>query len=43
MSLIATDRHGNHCAVSTAPGRTYVYRADGMDAWAEAPRLVVEV
>lgn len=43
MSMVAIDRHGNHCAVSTAPERTYTYRADGMDAHAELPRLVVPV
>jgi beta-aspartyl-peptidase (threonine type) len=43
MSLIALDRHGQHCAVSTAPGRTYVYQAQGMASHAELPRLVAEV
>ncbi|GAB4200957.1 MAG: N(4)-(beta-N-acetylglucosaminyl)-L-asparaginase [Roseiflexaceae bacterium] len=43
MSMVAIDRHGNHCAVSTAPGRSYVYRADGMDAHTVLPRLVVEI
>ena len=41
MSMVALDRHGNHCALSTAPGRTYVYQAGGMATHAELPRLVV--
>ena len=41
MSLVAVDRDGNHCAASTTPGTTYVYRADGMDAAATRDRLVV--
>lgn len=43
MNLIAIDRDGNHCAVTTVPGRTYVYQADGMAAPATLPRLVVDV
>lgn len=41
MNMVAMDAHGNLCAVSSAPGRTYVYRRDGMEAYAEAERLVV--
>ncbi len=41
MNLVAIDRSGKMCAVSSIPGRTYVYRRDGMDAYAEAERLVV--
>jgi beta-aspartyl-peptidase (threonine type) len=41
MSMVAIDQEGNHCALSTAPGKAYVYRASGMDAPAEAPRLFV--
>jgi beta-aspartyl-peptidase (threonine type) len=41
MSMVAIDRHGNHCAVSTAQGRTYVYRTEGMDAVAQLPRMTV--
>lgn len=40
MSLVALDRAGNHCAMTTAEDRTYVYQADGMQAPAELPRLV---
>ena len=43
MSMVALDRRGNHCAVTTATGRTYVYHADGMAAHAELPRIVVDV
>lgn len=42
MSMVALDRHGDHCAVTTVPGRTYVYQADGMAGPAMLPRLVVE-
>ncbi|MCU0493310.1 MAG: N(4)-(beta-N-acetylglucosaminyl)-L-asparaginase [Chloroflexaceae bacterium] len=41
MSLVALDRHGNHCAFSTSEDRTYVYRTDGMASAVELPRLVV--
>jgi beta-aspartyl-peptidase (threonine type) len=41
MNLVAIDKAGNMCAVSSIPGRTYVYRRDGMDAYAEVERLVV--
>ena len=41
MSMVALDRHGNHCAVTTAAGRTYVYQADGMTAHATLPRIVI--
>jgi isoaspartyl peptidase/L-asparaginase-like protein (Ntn-hydrolase superfamily) len=43
MSMIALDRHGNHCAVTTSTGRAYVYQADGMDQQAELPRIVIDV
>lgn len=43
MNMVALDRHGNHCAVTTIPDRTYVYQAPGMVAHAELPRLVVGV
>ncbi|MBK9711934.1 MAG: N(4)-(beta-N-acetylglucosaminyl)-L-asparaginase [Kouleothrix sp.] len=43
MSMVAIDRAGNHCAVSTAPERTYVYQADGMAEYAVRPRAVVAV
>lgn len=43
MSMVAIDRAGNHCAVSTTPGRTYVYQADGMAEHAVRPRAVVAV
>lgn len=28
MHLVALDRHGHHCAMSTEPGTEYVYRSD---------------
>jgi isoaspartyl peptidase/L-asparaginase-like protein (Ntn-hydrolase superfamily) len=43
MSMVAIDRHGQHCAVSTLAGRTYVYQADGMAEFATLPRIVVDV
>lgn len=42
MHLVAVDRDGNHVAVSTRPGRTYVHRSAGMASYEESPRLVVE-
>jgi beta-aspartyl-peptidase (threonine type) len=41
MSMVALDRNGNHCAMSTAPGRTYVYQAEGMDGPDILPRTVI--
>ncbi len=43
MSMVALDRHGNYCGVTTVPGRTYIYQADGMTAPAVLPRLVVDL
>jgi L-asparaginase / beta-aspartyl-peptidase len=43
MSMVALDRDGRHCAVTTMPGRTYTYQADGMAEPAVLPRLVVEI
>ncbi|HWQ13397.1 MAG TPA: N(4)-(beta-N-acetylglucosaminyl)-L-asparaginase [Roseiflexaceae bacterium] len=40
MSLVAIDRAGNHCAMTTAEDRTYVYQRDGMDAPEELPRTL---
>ncbi|MCG8347382.1 MAG: N(4)-(beta-N-acetylglucosaminyl)-L-asparaginase [Chloroflexales bacterium] len=42
MSMVALARHGNHYTISTAPERTYIYRADGMDTFATLPRVFVE-
>ncbi|MEM8530131.1 MAG: N(4)-(beta-N-acetylglucosaminyl)-L-asparaginase [Chloroflexota bacterium] len=42
MSMVALDRHGNHCAVSTSTERTYIYQATGMTELAELPRLVIK-
>ena len=42
MNLIALDRDGNHCAVTTVPGRTYIYQADGMAEPQTLPRLVLD-
>jgi beta-aspartyl-peptidase (threonine type) len=43
MSMLALDRHGNHCAVTTSDGRTYVYQADGMAEHAVLPRLMIDM
>ena len=43
MSMVAIDRAGNHCALTTAEERTYVYQADGMGQPAELPRLFVPI
>jgi beta-aspartyl-peptidase (threonine type) len=43
MSMVALDRHGNHCAVTTSQGRTYVYQAEGMLEPAVLPRVVVDL
>ncbi len=43
MNMVAIDRAGAHAALTTVPGRTYVYRADGMSAAEEAPRTVIQV
>jgi len=42
MSMVALDRYGNHCAVTTAAGRTYVYQAEGMRSHATVPRIVID-
>jgi L-asparaginase / beta-aspartyl-peptidase len=41
LHIVAIDRNGGRCALSNAEERTFVYRADGMAAFAEAPRLGV--
>ncbi len=43
MSLVAIDERGNHCALTTAEERTYVYWKDGMEGYAELPRIVVPI
>ena len=43
MNMVALDRHGNHCAVTTVAGRTYVYQAEGMPEHATLPRIVIAV
>jgi len=43
MSMVALDRNGNHCAVTTAAGRTYVYQADGMPEHATLPRILISM
>jgi L-asparaginase / beta-aspartyl-peptidase len=43
MSLVALDRHGNHCAMTTAEDRSYVYQADGMAQAAELPRTIYQI
>jgi 2-iminobutanoate/2-iminopropanoate deaminase len=42
MNLIAVDRHGSHCAVSTHVGIRYAVRESGMTAAELRPRLVVD-
>jgi beta-aspartyl-peptidase (threonine type) len=42
MHAVALSRTGHHCGVTTRPGATYVFRADGMRAHEEVARLVVE-
>lgn len=41
MSMVAADRHGALCAVSTAPERHFVYRRDGMAAFEREQRLLL--
>ena len=43
MNMVALDRAGRHCAVTTASGRTYVYQSEGMAEHAVLPRVVVDV
>jgi beta-aspartyl-peptidase (threonine type) len=43
MSMVALDRHGNHCAVTTSQGRTYAYQAEGMSEPAVLPRVVIDI
>jgi beta-aspartyl-peptidase (threonine type) len=43
MSMVALDRAGGHCAVTTGAGRTYVYRAAGMPEHAVLPRTVIDI
>src|SRR5262245_49153438 len=43
MSMVALDRHGNHCAVTTMAGRSYIYQADGMAEYATLTRMVVDL
>jgi beta-aspartyl-peptidase (threonine type) len=43
MSMVALDWHGNHCAVTTAAGRTYVYRREGMAEHMVLPRIVIDL
>ena len=39
VNIVAVDRDGNHLAVSTVPGKTYVFLRDEDDAVVEAERL----
>lgn len=39
VSIIAVDARGNHSAFSNAPGTTYVYMAERMNTYVEAPRI----
>ena len=41
VNIVAVDRDGNHMAVSTVPGKTYVFMREEMDDAIEADRLYV--
>jgi L-asparaginase / beta-aspartyl-peptidase len=41
VNIVAVDRHGGHLAISTAPGKTYVYMDEQMSDWVEAERVYV--
>jgi beta-aspartyl-peptidase (threonine type) len=43
MNLVAIDANGNHCGLSTAEERTYVYRKPSMRTFREVPRTVVPI
>lgn len=43
MNLVALDKDGNHCAISTNPDASYVYQSDGMETHASLPRIVVKL
>jgi L-asparaginase / beta-aspartyl-peptidase len=43
MSMVAMDRNGNVCAVSTAEDRHFVYRREGMSAYERGVRLKLQV
>ncbi|WP_414122347.1 hypothetical protein [Corynebacterium nuruki] len=38
VNLLAVDRHGNHCALTTQPGTTYVWRESGVRRFEEPER-----
>jgi beta-aspartyl-peptidase (threonine type) len=42
MHLVAIDADGNHAAVTTRAGSTYVFRTDGMAGFERRPRTVIE-
>jgi beta-aspartyl-peptidase (threonine type) len=41
VNIVAVDRAGNHAAVSTAPGKTYVFQREEMPSFVERERRVV--
>ncbi len=43
LSLVALDRGGHHCAMTTAPASSYVYQATGMPGPATLPSRVVNL
>jgi L-asparaginase / beta-aspartyl-peptidase len=43
MSMVAIDRDGRHCAMTSAEDRTYVYQAGDMGAPDELPRVVFPI
>ncbi len=43
VSLVAMDAQGNHAAFSTGPDTTYIYMTEGMERYAEAPRIHVPI
>ncbi len=43
MNMVAIDRNGNYCSITTAEERTFVYRKDGMANYEELPRLLFKI
>jgi L-asparaginase / beta-aspartyl-peptidase len=43
MNMVALDATGQHCGVSTSPGKTYIYQRDDMATHAEIERTVVQL
>jgi beta-aspartyl-peptidase (threonine type) len=43
MNLVALDKDGNHAAMTSMTGKTYIYQTADMDAYVEKPRTYVEI